>query len=125
MPRARARERVVPISELVFGALTQTRSSLEPSLEFAAITRHGPPRASDRFSHVDTRRLPEARWQRRVVVRPQDYSGFGLKPQKPTPKSAQLASRAPVRAAWAQDAAKYLLCTASLTTPAVNRPAVS
>ena len=46
---------------------------------------------------------PEARWQRRVVVRPQDYSGFGLKPQKPTPKSAQLASRAPVRAAWAQE----------------------
>jgi len=25
---------------------------------------------------------------------PQDYSGFGLKPQTPTPKSAQLASRA-------------------------------
>ena len=56
----------------------------------------GPSRASDGFSHVETRRLPEARWQRRVVVRPQDYSGFGLKPQKPTPKSAQLASRAPV-----------------------------
>ena len=34
----------------------------------------GPPRASDGFSHVETRRLPEARWQRRVVVRPQDYS---------------------------------------------------
>jgi len=28
----------------------------------------------------------------------QDYSGFGLKSQTPTPKSAQLASRAPVRA---------------------------
>jgi hypothetical protein len=54
----------------------------------------GPPRGSDGFSHGETRRLPEARWQRRVVVRPQDYSGFGLKPQKPTPKSAQLASRA-------------------------------
>jgi hypothetical protein len=35
--RARARERVVPISELVFGALTQNRNSLEPSLGFAAI----------------------------------------------------------------------------------------
>jgi hypothetical protein len=31
----------VPISELVFGTLTQNRSSLEPSLEFAAIA--GPP----------------------------------------------------------------------------------
>jgi hypothetical protein len=40
--RARGRERVVPISELVFGALTQNRSSLEPSLGFAAIT--GTPR---------------------------------------------------------------------------------
>jgi hypothetical protein len=30
---------------------------------------------------------------------PQDYSGFGLKPQTPTAKSAQLASRGPARAA--------------------------
>ena len=30
---------------------------------------------------------------------PQDSSGFGLKSQTPTPKSAQLASRAPARAA--------------------------
>src|SRR5215472_102024 len=37
--RARAR-RVVPISELVFGALTENRSSLEPSLGFATIARH-------------------------------------------------------------------------------------
>jgi hypothetical protein len=29
----------VPISELVFGTLAQNRSSLEPSLEFAAIAR--------------------------------------------------------------------------------------
>jgi hypothetical protein len=36
VPHARAR-RVVPISELVFGTLTQNRSSLEPSLGFAAI----------------------------------------------------------------------------------------
>ena len=36
LPRARARERQsVPISELVFGALTQNRSGLELSLEFA------------------------------------------------------------------------------------------
>jgi hypothetical protein len=41
VPRARARaRRVVPISELVLGALTQNRSSLEPSLGFAAIARH-------------------------------------------------------------------------------------
>jgi hypothetical protein len=39
--RAGARERVGPISELVFGTLTQNRSSLEPSLGFAAIA--GPP----------------------------------------------------------------------------------
>src|SRR5262252_570396 len=42
LPHARARERVVPISELVFGTLTQNRSSLEPSLGFAAIA--GKPR---------------------------------------------------------------------------------
>jgi DNA-binding transcriptional LysR family regulator len=35
--RAGARARVVPISELVFGTLTQNRSSLEPSLGFAAM----------------------------------------------------------------------------------------
>ena len=34
---ARARERVVPISELVFGTLTQNRSSLSLLLDFAAI----------------------------------------------------------------------------------------
>jgi len=40
IPRARARaRRVVPISVLVFGALTQNRSGLEPSLGFAAIAR--------------------------------------------------------------------------------------
>jgi hypothetical protein len=44
-----------------------------------------------------------------VVVRPQDYSGFGLKPQKPTPKSAQLASHAPVRAAWACESARLVI----------------
>jgi hypothetical protein len=37
--------------------------------------------------------------KKRVVVRPQDYSGFGLKPQKQTPKWAQLALRAPAPAA--------------------------
>ena len=31
LPHARARERVAPISELVFGTLTQNRSSLEPA----------------------------------------------------------------------------------------------
>jgi hypothetical protein len=37
---------------------------------------------------------------RQIQQKAQDYSGFGLKPQTPTPKSAQLASRAPVRAEW-------------------------
>jgi hypothetical protein len=38
IPHARARaRRVVPISELLFGTLTQNQSSLEPSLGFAAI----------------------------------------------------------------------------------------
>jgi hypothetical protein len=120
----------VPISELVFGTLTQNRSSLEPSLGFAAIagTPHiengGPfalvfagggrdgmtlssgmrpkifgvqfaagggtvvqPGAAQPF------RVPL--WQsRQIQEKAQDYSGFGLKPQTPTPKSAQLASRA-------------------------------
>jgi hypothetical protein len=37
LSRVDARERVVPILELVFGNLTQIRSSLEPSLGIAAI----------------------------------------------------------------------------------------
>src|SRR5215467_7838622 len=45
LPHARARERVVPISELVFGTLTQNWSSLEP-LGFAAVA--GPPCSVDR-----------------------------------------------------------------------------
>jgi hypothetical protein len=36
---------------------------------------------------------------RQIQEKAQDYSGFGLKLQTPIPKSAQLASRAPVRAA--------------------------
>ena len=50
LPYARARERVVPISELVFGTLTQNRSSLMPELNvipsrlpFAKSTAKGPP----------------------------------------------------------------------------------
>ena len=50
LPHARARERVVPISELVFGTLTQNRSSLEPSLGFAAIA--GTPRIVDRAQQL-------------------------------------------------------------------------
>jgi len=58
LPRARARERQsVPISELVFGALTQNRSSLEPSLGIAAIA--GTPRIVDRARYVQV--LPRAR----------------------------------------------------------------
>jgi hypothetical protein len=42
-PRARARARqVVPISELVFGALTQNRGSLEPCLGFGRDCRDRP-----------------------------------------------------------------------------------
>jgi hypothetical protein len=57
LPHARARERVVPIFELVFGTLTQNRSSLEPSLGFAAIA--GTPRIVDRARYVQV--LPRAR----------------------------------------------------------------
>ena len=39
LPHARARERVVPISELVFGTLTQNRSSLEPSAAISGTPR--------------------------------------------------------------------------------------
>jgi hypothetical protein len=35
---------------------------------------------------------------RQIQEKAQGHSGFGLKLQIPTPKSAQLASRAPVRA---------------------------
>ena len=41
---------------------------------------------------------------------PQDYSGFGLKSQTPTPKSAQLASRALARAAPARNRDEHRLC---------------
>jgi len=54
--RARAR-RVVPISELVFGTLTQNRSSLEPSLGFAAIT--GPSHVVDRARCVQAPEEPK------------------------------------------------------------------
>jgi hypothetical protein len=37
-------------------------------------------------------------WRRQIQEEAQDYSGFGLKPQTPAPKSAQ-PSRAPARAA--------------------------
>jgi hypothetical protein len=37
--------------------------------------------------------------RRKIQEKAQDHSGFGLKAQTPTPKSAQLASRAPARAA--------------------------
>src|SRR5215467_1311979 len=49
LPHARARERVVPISEPVFGTLTQNWSSLEP-LGFAAVA--GPPCIVDRVYHT-------------------------------------------------------------------------
>ena len=71
--RAGARERVVPISELVFGTLTQNRSSLEPSLEFAAIV--DPRRIVDRARYVqaaeEPKRDPKRLW-RGPVSRPQN-----------------------------------------------------
>jgi hypothetical protein len=110
-------------SELVFGALTQNRSSL------AAIA--GTPRienggtfagefADGRLARRNIDVQPDApqplgvplqlftglyvscvrstarhagQW-RQIQEAAQNYSGFGLKPQTPTPKSAQLASRA-------------------------------
>jgi hypothetical protein len=112
---ARARERVVPISELVFGTLTQNRSSLEPSLGFAAIagqpcmwivyhtykllksqsgTRKGCGAPGWTTVPPPVRKLDPQNGNGAWRCDPQDYSGFGLKPQTPTPKSAQLASRA-------------------------------
>jgi hypothetical protein len=128
-PRARARaRRVVPISELVFGALTQNRSSLEPSLGFAAIARHaalwimhdtvqaplksrcGTPkgcgassqccaghasRQQNRPQRYRRSQCAACRLSRQIQETAQDYPGFGLKLQTPTPKSAQLTSLAP------------------------------
>ena len=68
LPHARARERVVPIYELVFGTLTQNRSSLEPSLGFAAIA--GPPCIVDRVPYVqaleEPKRDPKRLWRIRL-----------------------------------------------------------
>ena len=68
LPHARARERVVPISELVFGTLTQNRSSLEPSPVFAAIA--GPPCIVDRVPYVqaleEPKRDPKRLWRTRL-----------------------------------------------------------
>jgi hypothetical protein len=68
LPHARARERVVPISELVFGTLTQNRSSLEPCLGFAAIA--GPPCIVDRVPYVqaleEPTRDPKRLWRTRL-----------------------------------------------------------
>jgi hypothetical protein len=103
----------VPNSELVFGTLTQNRSSLEPSLEFAAAIA-GTPRIENggtfAVDFADGRRDGH-----NIDVRPdgpqpiqekaQDYPGFGLKSQTPTPKSAQLTSLAPARAAAKRRAA--------------------
>jgi len=65
LPHARARERVVPISELVFGNLTQNWSSLESSLGVAAIA--GPPCIVDRVPHVraleEPKRDPKRLWR--------------------------------------------------------------
>jgi hypothetical protein len=66
--RAGARERVVPISELVFGTLTQNRSSLEPSLEFAAIV--DPRRIVDRARYVQAAEEPKRDPKRLWRIRP-------------------------------------------------------
>ena len=123
----------MPISELVFGASTQNRSSLEPYLGFAAIAWHaalwimhdtykplkreaGPQKV---VAHQAARQCcagpascPQDQQQRhcrsqcaacrlrQIQEKTQDYSGFGLKPQTPTSKSAQLASRARARAEY-------------------------
>jgi hypothetical protein len=58
----------VPISELVFGTLTQNRSSLEPSLGFAAIA--GTPCIVDRVPYVqaleEPKRDPKTLWRTRL-----------------------------------------------------------
>jgi hypothetical protein len=82
LPHARARERVVPISELVFGTLAQNRSSLEPSLGFAAIA--GRPRIVDRVPYVqaleEPQRDPKRLWRTRLDDGPASRPQTG--PQK-------------------------------------------
>ena len=51
--------------------------------------------AGDVNGHCPARRIVQ--W-RQIQEKAQDYSGFGLRPQTPTPKSAQLARSRPVRA---------------------------
>jgi hypothetical protein len=68
LAHARAGVRVVPISELVFGTLAQNRSSLEPSLGFAAIA--GPPCIVDRVPYAqaleEPKRDPKRLWRTRL-----------------------------------------------------------
>ena len=81
LPHARARARVVPISALVFGTLTQNRSSLEP-LRFAAVAR--PPCIVDRVPYVRTleepKRDPQRLWRTRLDDGPASRPQTG--PQK-------------------------------------------
>jgi hypothetical protein len=91
VPHARARARVVPISELVFGTLNQNWSSLEPSLEFAAIA--GTPRIENggtfavdlAYGRRDQHNFDvQPDGPQPVQEKAQDYSSFGLKSQTPT-----------------------------------------
>jgi hypothetical protein len=81
LPHARARERVVPISELVFGTLTQNWSSLEP-LGFAAVA--GPPCSVNRVPYVqaveEPKRDPKRLWRTRLD------GGPASRPQTGSPK---------------------------------------
>jgi hypothetical protein len=124
----------VPISELVFGTLTENRSSLEPCSWICGhypacrIVDHAKRGSGLTVSCPVLNEVPRdfgcTSWASGAGLLgrltaflmskpgaylkldgngawwcdPQDYSGFGLKPQTPTPKSAQLASRAPARA---------------------------
>jgi hypothetical protein len=65
-----------------------------------------------------------SRQSRQIQEKAQDYSGFGLKSQTPTPKSAQLASRAPARAELAMLEAEAVAAGRSLIDLAASRLAL-
>jgi hypothetical protein len=66
--------------------------------------------------YVSCARSTARRQSRQLQEKSQDYSGFGLKSQTPTPKSAQLASRAPPRAELSSPSCTMTHLT-SLTLP--------
>jgi hypothetical protein len=64
-----------------------------------------------------------SRQSRQIQEKAQDYSGFGLKSQTPTSKSARLASRAPARAAARRNSKRTTHATNAIVTGTVAKTA--